>query len=142
VFLIDTNVLVYQMTDSPYRESCASIVAAAAERRADGCISTAILEEVWYLELTRRIEGLEGATSDIYEIFSPLLSINDDVFRRALALEVAELGSNDRIHAATCQEWGIKSIVSADVAFDGIRWLRRVDPLDERAVERLLRAGR
>jgi predicted nucleic acid-binding protein len=139
MFLVDTNVLIYQLTDSEYREPCATIVGAIAERRAEGYVSTAILEEVWHLELGRRIPGLDGVTSDLYEIFSPLLSVNDDVFRRALELEAAGIGSNDRIHAATCQEWGIKTIVSADSGFDQVRALRRVDPLDARTVDRLLR---
>ena len=138
-FLIDTNVLVYQLTDSEFRAPCEAIVAAVAERRAEGYVSTAILEEVWHLELGRRLDGMDGVTADLHEIFSPLLSITDEVFKRALAIDIAGLGSNDRIHAATCQQWGIKTIVSADAAFDAVRPLRRIDPLDSRAVERLLR---
>lgn len=141
MFLVDTNVLVYQLTDSEYREPCAALVEAIARRRVEGYISTAILEEVWHLELRRRIAGLDGVAADLYEIFSPLLAVNDEVFRRALELEPSRLGSNDRIHVATCQEWGIKTIVSADASFDEIRSLRRIDPLDARAVQRLLRTS-
>jgi predicted nucleic acid-binding protein len=139
MFLFDTNVLIYQLTESEYREPCAALVDAAAERRTHGYVSTAVLEEVWHLELSGRVDGLGGATANLYEVFSPLLAVTDDVFRRALQIDVASLGSNDRIHAATCQEWGIRTIVSADVAFDAVRSLRRVDPLDAHAVERLLR---
>jgi predicted nucleic acid-binding protein len=140
MFLFDTNVLIYQLTDSEYREPCAALVDAAAERKTHGYVSTAILEEVWHLELSRRVDGLDGATANIYEVFSPLLAVTDEVFRRALDIDSQKLGSNDRIHVATCQEWGIRTIVSADTAFDGVRLIRRVDPLDAPAVERLLRS--
>jgi len=139
MFLIDTNVLIYQLTESDYREPCAALVKAAAERQAHGYVSTAVLEEVWHLELSGRVAGISGATQHLYEIFSPLLAVTDDVFRRALDLESAALGSMDRIHVATCQEWGIRTIASADVAFDAVRSIKRIDPLDSSAVERLLR---
>ena len=138
MFLFDTNVLIYQLTDSDYREPCAALVDAAAERRTHGYVSAAVLEEVWHLELSGRVDGLEGATANLYDVFSPVLAVTDDVFRRALEIDASDLGSNDRIHVATCQEWGIRTIVSADAAFDAVRSIRRVDPLDAPAVERLL----
>lgn len=139
MFLLDTNVLIYALSDSDYRDPCMSLVRAVSERRASGVVSTAVLAEVWHLELGRKIAGLEGVTLDYYDAFAPLLSITDTIFRRALELEAPALGSNDRIHVATCLELDIKTIVSADVAFDTVRGLQRVDPLDERAVARLLR---
>ena len=66
--------------------------------------------------------------------------MTDEVFAAALSLDHPTPGSSDRIHVATCAVNGIGSIVSADRGFDGIRGLRRVDPLDERAVRRLLSA--
>jgi predicted nucleic acid-binding protein len=115
------------------------LVDAAAERRTHGYVSTAVLEEVWHLELSGSVDGLDGATANLYEVFSPLLAVTDEVFRKALDIDGATLGSNDRIHVATCQEWGIRTIVSADVAFDSVRTIRRVDPLDSSAIARLLR---
>ncbi len=139
MFLLDANVLIYQLTESDYREPCAALVDAAATRSTHGYVSTAVLEEIWHLELSGRVDGLEGATANLYEVFSPLLAVTDEVFRKALDIDGARLGSNDRIHVATCQEWGIRTIVSADAAFDAVRSIRRVDPLDAPAVERLLR---
>jgi predicted nucleic acid-binding protein len=57
---------------------------------------------------------------------------------RALRLDVKRLGSNDRIHLATALANGIDTIVSADSDFDHVRAIRRVDPLDDRAIARLL----
>jgi predicted nucleic acid-binding protein len=42
------------------------------------------------------------------------------------------------MHAATCLVTGIPAILTADVGFDDVRRLRRVDPLDERGLQRLL----
>lgn len=138
MFLLDTNVLIYALSDSDYRDPCMSLVRAVSERRANGFVSTAVLEEVWHLELGCKIAGLDGVTTDYYDAFAPLLSITDAIFRRALELGTPALGSNDRIHAATCLESDIKTIVSADAAFTTVRGLHRVDPLDKRAVARLL----
>lgn len=137
-FLLDTNVLIYALSDSAYRDPCMSLIRGVSERRANGIVSTAVLEEVWHLELGGRIAGLDGVTSDYYDAFAPLISITDIIFRRALELDAPALGSNDRIHAATCLESDIKTIVTADAAFDTVRELKRVDPLDQRAVARLL----
>ncbi|HEX9122045.1 MAG TPA: PIN domain-containing protein [Actinomycetota bacterium] len=66
----------------------------------------------------------------------------DEAFRAALALRAPRLGPADRLHAATCLTQGIEVIVSADAGFDGVRGLRRVDPLDAKALRRLLAAPR
>jgi len=53
--------------------------------------------------------------------------------------KVDALGANDRMHAATCITHGIERVVSADADFDALgRRLPRVDPLDSRALKRLL----
>jgi predicted nucleic acid-binding protein len=65
-------------------------------------------------------------------------AVTDETFRRALEVDVPRLGANERVHVATCLENGIDVIVSADEGFDGVKGIRRVDPLDERARRRLL----
>jgi predicted nucleic acid-binding protein len=47
-------------------------------------------------------------------------------------------GANARIHLATCLADGIETIVSADASFDPVPEIRRVDPLDETALAKLL----
>ena len=128
---IDANVLVYSVADSPYREPCLRLLEAVARGEVDGRTSTACLEEVWYLESTRRISGLDGLTEQVYAILTPLLSVTDEVFRRAMSLGATGLGTNDRVHAATCMANDIRTIVSVDAGFDGLRGLQRVDPADQ-----------
>jgi predicted nucleic acid-binding protein len=42
------------------------------------------------------------------------------------------------VHAATCLVSGIPEILTADPGFDDVRELRRVDPLDEKGLRRIL----
>ena len=129
--LVDTNVLVYAAGDGELAERCRSILAAIAAGELEGRCSTAILEEVWHLELSGRLPGLEGHTALAHEALSPLLPITDEVFAAALELDATGLGANDRIHVATCTANGLAAIVSADRGFDSVAGLRRIDPLGD-----------
>lgn len=137
-FFVDANVIVYAATDSAYREPCLRILEAVASGGADGRSSASVLEEVWYLERSGRAGRLDGLASQAYAVFTPLLPVTDDAFRLALTVRKRDLGPADRLHVATCRSSDIGAIVSADVAFDGVRGLRRVEPLDAAAVDRLL----
>jgi predicted nucleic acid-binding protein len=142
-FFIDANVLIYAAGGSDYAAPCQRALTAVACGEADGRTSTAVLEEVWHIELSTRLGGgaLDGITERAYRILSPLLSVTDEVFNEALTLPRTPLGANDRIHAATCLANGISHILTADRGFDSAGRLRRVDPLDEAGVKRLLGAG-
>ncbi len=140
-FFVDANVLVYGAVPSDYTDSCLEILEAISLGDAEGRASTAVLEEVWHVELSGRAGSLDGLTRWGYAIFTPLLPVTDEAFRLALALSAPGLGANDRLHAGTCLANGIEAIVSADRGFDEAEDLRRVDPLDERARRELLGAA-
>jgi predicted nucleic acid-binding protein len=99
-----------------------------------------VLEEVWHVEVTGRAGPLAGLTQYLYTILTPLIPVTDEAFGLAISLQGGRLGPNDRLHVGTCLTHGIDTIVSADRAFDGVRDVRRVDPLDERAIRLLLGA--
>jgi predicted nucleic acid-binding protein len=142
MFFVDTNVVIYTRSSSPYCDPCSEIVTAIAAGEADGCTSTAVLEEVWQLELSERAKRLDGLTTNAYETFRPVLDVTNEIFARALDLHDIRVGANDRVHVATCLANGIDTIVSADRGFDTVEQLRRVDPLDTPAVEKLLAPDR
>jgi predicted nucleic acid-binding protein len=137
-FLVDANVIVYAAVPSQYRGPCLELLAAIAAGEADGKVSTAVFEEVWHLELSGRVGAIRGLAERAYRAFTPLLPVTDDIVARALRLDAKRLGSNDRIHVATALANGIDTIVSADSDFDRVRTIRRVDPLDDQAMARLL----
>ena len=138
-FFVDANVIVYSsVRDAPHRAACVEIIRAIARGDADGRTSTAALEEVWHLELSDRVRGLDGLTARAYAILGPILPVSDEAFRRALGLDAPALGANDRLHVATCLTHGIDLVVSADQGFDSVPEVRRIDPLDESARAALL----
>lgn len=137
-FLVDANVIVYSAVPSDYREHCLELLAAIARGDADGRTSTAVLEEVWHLELSGRAGRLDGLTERAHAVLGPLLPVSDESFKRALALDAPRLGANDRIHVATCLTHAIDTVVSTDRGFDSVGEVRRIDPRDESARAELL----
>jgi predicted nucleic acid-binding protein len=137
-FFVDTNVVIYTRSSTPYCDPCSQIVTAIAAGEADGRTSTAVLEEVWHLELSERARRLEGLAANAYATFRPVLDVTSEIFARALDLDDTSIGANDRVHVATCLANDIDTILSADRGFDAVEQLRRIDPLDTSAVEALL----
>ena len=137
-FFVDANVVLYAATESEYRDPCLRVLEAVAAGEADGRTSPSVLEEVWYVERSGRAGNLEGLAAHAYAIFTPLIAVTDDAFRLALEVRAPQLGPADRLHVGTCRSQGIDVVVSADTAFNGLRGVRRVDPLDARAIGRLL----
>ena len=139
-FFVDANVFIYSATPGRYQEACAEAIRAIGHSERLGSTSTAVLEEVWFTEWKGRAGNLEGLTARAYVLMAPLLPVTADVFRRALALDAPKVGTNDRLHAATCAANDIGVILSADTDFDDVPEVRRVDPLDRNGMALLLDA--
>lgn len=138
-FFIDANVILYATSRDERAEGSRRVLEAVARGDAVGRTSVAVLEEVWHLELSGRIEGIEGLTMRAYDLLNPLLSVTDEALRLAFELPpMTDLGANDRLHAGTCLKHGLPTIVSADRGFDDLRSPARVDPLDEARLSELL----
>lgn len=140
-FFVDTNIIVYAASKSDYQVPCETILTGIGNGTLDGRISVAVLEEIWHLELRGRIPGLKDITSQTMDLFAPVLAVTEEIFRLAVSLNSPNLGANDRIHGATCLANEIPTIVSADDGFDGIKGLRRTDPLNARQLRRLISGG-
>ncbi len=137
-FFVDANVVIYAAVPGEHRAACVDVLEAIARGEADGVTSPAVLGEVWHIERSGRAGRLDGLAERAYAVLAPLVAVDDEAFRRALALEAAGLGTNDRLHAGTCLAHGIGTVLTADRGFDSVRGLRRADPLDRRAVRRLI----
>ena len=137
-FFLDANVLLYAAVECEQRDACAEILRVVAAG-AEGRTSVTVLEEVWHIERSGRLGRLDGVTERAYRLLTPLLPVDDKAFARALTVDAPQLGANDRLHVGTCLVHGIDVIVTADKGFEGVRGMRRVDPLDATARRRLLR---
>jgi predicted nucleic acid-binding protein len=137
-FFIDTNVFVYAVRESEQQAGAAATLEALGAGRARAVTSTAVVEELWHLELSDRIPELAGGTEAIFTLLRPILSVTDEIVAAAFEVNVRGLGANDRMHVATCQLNDIGTILTADRAFDAAPGLRRVDPADLPEVHTLL----
>jgi predicted nucleic acid-binding protein len=97
-----------------------------------------VIEELWHLELSGRVPGLDGVAEAAFLLMRPVLAVTDEVVAAAFELEATGLGANPRIHVATCQVHGIPTVLTADRGFDAVPGLRRVDPADLPEVRTLL----
>ncbi|MGI8594330.1 MAG: type II toxin-antitoxin system VapC family toxin [Solirubrobacteraceae bacterium] len=140
-FFVDANVVIYSAVESPLRAPCLAILEAVARGRADGRTSTAVLEEIWHVELSGRAGVIDGLAQRAYTVFTPLLPVTDQAFRMALSLDAAQLGANDRLHVGTCLAHGIGVVLTSDRGFDEVTGIARIDPLDPAAIEGLVRSS-
>jgi uncharacterized protein len=138
-FFIDTNVFVYAVAeDSAYQAGAAETMEALGAGTASAVTSATVIEELWHLELRGRLPGLDGAADAAFTLMRPVLAVTDEIVAVAFTLKAANLGANDRIHAATCATHGIEMMLTADRGFDSVPGLRRVDPADQSEVRALL----
>jgi predicted nucleic acid-binding protein len=138
-FFIDANVFVYAVAeDSPYEAGAAATLEALGAGTASAVTSAAVIEELWHLELSGRVPGLEGVADAAFTLMRPVLAVTDEVVATAFSLKAGKLGANDRIHLATCLVNGISTVLTADRGFDDVPGIRRVDPADLAEVRTLL----
>jgi len=134
-------VIIYAVSaGDPRQPGSLEVMRAISAAEAAGTANAAVIEEVWHLELSGQVPGLEGQARSALTILRPLLQVDDEVLDIAFDLDLPDdtrLGANDRLHAATCIRYGISDIVTADRAFDDVPQLHRVDPLDAEALEDL-----
>lgn len=141
-FFVDANILIYSGVPCAQRDACLEVLEAIARGHAAGRTSAAVLEEVWYIELSGKAGDLTGLTQSAFTLFSPLLPVTDQAFSLAMGLQgTANLGPNDRVHVGTCMAHDVGIILSADAAFDSVKGIRRIDPLDTTARQQLVTAA-
>ena len=132
-YLVDTNVFLYARgKDHRYREPCRAILQAARDRRIVLEASVELVQEFIHVLLRRGLDRA-SALDEANEVRSQcrrMHAFDGDVLTEALTLlrRHDELGVRDAVHAATARRAGISSVLSADIAFDAVDELTRVDP--------------
>lgn len=140
-FLFDTGVFVYALGgEHRYREPCRAILREVQSGRLAAEASVELIHEFAYVRVRRagdRIDATRAART-IARTLS-LHTVEQRDMERALDLwsEHERLDVRDAIFAAQALNRGIDAILSADVDFDGISGLQRIDPADAEAVASL-----
>lgn len=138
---VDTNIFVYAEEEASERTSlCRLLLGGIAEGKPAARTSVSVVEELSHLQLRGRPHLKPLTARKALTLMAPVLPVTHAIVEQAMELDARGLGSNDRIHVATCLAAGIDTIVSADAAFDEVDGLRRVDPGDRAAMEALLSA--
>jgi uncharacterized protein len=132
-YFVDTTVLMYAAGSAhPLRDPCRRIVEAIGAGTIDATTSVEVIQEILHRGISiRRVEGSVDLATRTLDLFAPVLPITHALIRRIpdLAHRYPSLDARDLVHVATCVHEGITQIISADLAFDKVAEVKRVDPL-------------
>lgn len=140
-FLFDTAVFVHALgRDHALREPCQAIVRAAAAGALRGEASADLPQELAHVRLRRTGDRTAAALAArhaaslcvIHEVTADDAALGLDLFEAH-----SRLDARDALFAAIALRRELGTILSPDRGFDDVPDLRRVDPADREAVERL-----
>lgn len=131
---LDTAIFMYAGgADHPFRDPCGAILRRVDEGDLDATTSVEVVQEILhrYVSIHRADTGIAMAR-EVLDVFAPVLPVTHAVMRRVPALVGAypALSARDLIHVATCLREGIEVIISPDRAFDQVKEIRRLDPIE------------
>jgi predicted nucleic acid-binding protein len=141
-FLYDTAIFTYALGgEHTYKEPCRQIVRKAAAGELRGEASADLIQEFTNQRLRRtgNRDTAAAAARDVARLVRLHPIEPDDAL---LGIDLFEtnprLDARDAVFAAVALNRGIDVILATDRAFDEVRGLERVDPIDERAVATLI----
>lgn len=129
---LDSNIFLYAAGGPhPTQEPCREVLRKVSTGQLDATTSTEVVQELLYV-LTRRKEPAKARELArlVLSLFPDMLAVTpDDV---AVAVELLDrykhLPVRDAVHAAVMLNHRIQRIISADVHFDQIAEISRIDP--------------
>jgi len=131
---VDTAVPMYAAGGThPLRDPSLRILQLIREGDLEAVTSTEVVQEIAHRFLAvRRPEIARQLTTDVLDLFAPVLPITHALMRRMpeLARKYPSLSARDLVHVATCIHEGITEIISPDRAFDQVAEMRRIDPTE------------
>ena len=133
---IDANVPIYAAGRAhPLKEPCVQVLLLAAEHPQAFVTDAEVLQELLHRYLALRLwpQG-RGAFQRFSEILQERVEAVQavDVHHAAgLADTHRELGARDLLHAAVMHRLGVRRIISADMGFDRLPEIERLDPAQE-----------
>lgn len=137
---VDTNVFLYAIgTSHSYREPCRAIVGALGAGHLSGETSVETLQEIVHHRRRRGDADATGSGRRAADLCSVVHPIDRQLALAALDLIDLhpDLPTRDALHAATALATDVAVMLSTDSDFDAIPAIKRVDPADRAAVQRL-----
>lgn len=130
---IDANVPIYAAGRAhPLKEPCIQVLLLAAEHPQAFVTDAEVLQELLHRYLALR---LWPQGQQVFQRFSELMeerveAVQAEDVQRAAALADAhqELGGRDLLHTAVMHRLGVSRIISADIGFDRLPKIERLDP--------------
>lgn len=129
---VDTNIVIYATgAESPAREPSRAVIRAMSEAPQQCWSSAEVLQELLHVLLRR------GSATRASQAIGMLLGV---LRERVVALQATDvvwclerefpphLQARDRVHLAVMNRLGITHLISADVAFDAVPGVTRLDP--------------
>ncbi len=134
VTFVDTNIPIYAAgQDHPYKEPCATIIWIIANNPTRFITDAEVLQELMhhYLRTNRWTIGREVFNRFEFLLQGRIEPIYPADVRRAAEMvdKSHQASSRDLVHASVMNRKETSLIISADVDFDRIPGLRRLDPM-------------
>lgn len=131
VFL-DANVFLYAAGRAhSYREPCRRVLRRVERGALPANTSVEVVQELLYV-LWRRGMARQGTqlARNVMDLFPEMLPQTRSDLREACDLldRHSGLTPRDAVHVATMRSHGIETIISADVHFDEVEGIQRIDP--------------
>lgn len=131
-FLVDTNVFLYARgLEHPYRRPCRRVLEAVQRGEVQLHASTELIQEYVHVVLRRGMPRAD-AVDEAEEVRRQcrVHPFDGEVLTLALGMlrHYPQLGARDAVHAATAVAVKVPQVLSADLAFDAVADVTRVDP--------------
>jgi predicted nucleic acid-binding protein len=140
---VDANVPIYAAGRAhQLKEPCVQVLLLAAEHPQAFVTDAEVLQELLHRYLALRLwpqgRGAFQRFSEILQGRVESVQAVDVQHAADLANTHQELGARDLLHAAVMHRLGVRRIISADVGFDRLPDIERVDPAQESSWRRLV----
>ena len=126
--------------EHPLRLPCVRVLELVTDGRIEAATSAEVIQEILHrFSSLRRPDVGAAMAEETLDLFAPVLSVTHSAMHRTadLVRRYPSLAVRDLVHVATCQEYGIETIVSTDRGFDGVSEITRIDPEDADAIDAL-----
>lgn len=136
---LDTNIVIYAIENHPkYGDKCKEILTdIKSEKLKAHCSVLVLIEMINVLtKINKALRNTKQKELDVRENIDAVLSLpiiwvdtSFPIIQRAAEYRY-DISGTDYLHIATMELNGVNKIVSADVDFDEIKFIERIDPLD------------